>query len=107
MSNELFGKVCKARARRRVWSQLQLACVLSTAASVPDTEPIIARSQNTHSRSLTKGTPAVCGLHALGEPDSSVLFQGGPEYTTNNNHVKPTPSASNPIRAIRYSSEEV
>lgn len=50
---------------------------------------------------------AVCGLRTLREPDSSVLFQGGPESTTNNNRVKPTPSASNPIRAICYSSEEV
>lgn len=44
--------------------QLQLACVLSTAASVPDTEPIIALSQNTHTHvythTLTEG--AVCGL---------------------------------------------
>lgn len=30
--------------------QLQLACVLSTAAFVPDTEPIIALSQNTRVR---------------------------------------------------------
>lgn len=32
--------------------QLQLACVLSTAASVPDTGPIIALSQNTHAYTL-------------------------------------------------------
>lgn len=49
--------------------QLQLASVLSTAASVPDTEPFIALSQNTHTHvhahthTLTQGihSQAVCG----------------------------------------------
>lgn len=86
-------------------SQLQLACILS--ASLPNTRPIIARSQNTHLHLLTKEKLAVGGLHTLWEPDSSVLFQGVLESTTNNNHVKPTPSALNPIRGISYSSQEV